>query len=174
MEISLKIVSQVLERLNYGVIICDINGHFKFWNKRAEIVVGVSANVEKKPDWVKFFSIFRMDGTELPLEEYPIIKALAGITTVDDVIMVQNEKLIKPIYIGIDSFPLRDDELNIIGGAVVFRDITEQVKMETLFDEISIRFQHIRKLLERSILVDEMRTEDNKRQADAQADDELK
>ncbi len=77
-----------------------------------------------------------------------------------NIIMVENENLEHPVYLGIDSFPLLDDELNIIGGAVVFRDITEQVKMEKLFDEISIRFEHIRKLLERSILVEEMRSED--------------
>jgi PAS domain-containing protein len=160
MEISLKVISQVLERLNYGVIICDNNANFKLWNKRAEVVIGISSKIENRDDWTKYFSVCKMDGTTLPLKDYPIIKALSGVTTVDDIIMVENENLEHPVYLGIDSFPLLDDELNIIGGAVVFRDITEQVKMEKLFDEISIRFEHIRKLLERSILVEEMRSED--------------
>ncbi len=151
MILNAEIFSQVLERLNYGVIICDIDGNFQFWNKRAEAIVGVSQHEELKSNWVKLFTVFTLEEKEISLEDYPIIKALSGKTTIGDMIMIKNERLANPVYVGIDSFPLRDENFHILGAVVVFRDITEQIKMERLLDEISERFEHIKKLLETSI-----------------------
>lgn len=147
--LSQKNLFQVIERINYGILICDKNGKFELWNKKAQDLLAINEEILYRDVWTEYFQMYKLDGTEIDVEHYPLIKALKGIRTLNEVIMVKN--ITNDVIISIDSFPLENQENEIVGAVAVFSDVTQKVKMEQLFEDLLVRFDHIKLLLESSI-----------------------
>lgn len=61
----------------------------------------------------------------------------------------------KGVHCSMDSFPIYDEEGKVCCGAVVFQDITDDVKLEKFLSELSVRFEHMKKFIEEHIAVKE-------------------
>lgn len=144
MEAGLDVFSRlnlytVLHSLPDGVTLADRAGKIVFSNEAADRILGVGAAVGVDPDeWSAHYGVFRLDGTTaFPTEEYPLVRALSGEVTHDVGMLVRNPSMPDGAYISVSGQPLRDGAGQVVGAAVVFRDVTElQRARERLQDTI--------------------------------------
>lgn len=59
----------------------------------------------------------------------------------DEVIFIKNSERAEGVHISISANPIRDMNGSIIGGSVIFRDVSENIKLEMALKEQQDRFQ---------------------------------
>jgi len=153
--ITYEMLKQIIDKLSSGVIISDADGNFLLWNKKAESIIGMDIKNPSLANWTEYYKVTKKDGTQLKVEEIPIIKALAGITTSNEVVLVKNIKIPDGVFLSVDSFPLETADGKKTG-AVIFYNISEKIRMEELFDDIARRFEHLKSLLQVTINTEDL------------------
>jgi PAS domain S-box-containing protein len=76
----------VVEHLSEGLLIIDVGSQLIYWNPGALRLYGFASPeeaVRSLPDLLKLFELSTLDGTVLPLEEWPITRILRGETLCD-------------------------------------------------------------------------------------------
>ena len=134
----------VLHSLPHGVTLANTEGRIVFSNAAADKILGMSAAVEASPeDWADHYGVFLPDGqTPFPTEEYPLVRAVQGERTEDVEMLVRNPQHPAGALIAVSGQPLRDEGGELIGAAVVFRDITELRRAQRLKDELAAFIVH--------------------------------
>ena len=117
----------VLHSLPDGVTLANLEGRILFSNEAADRILGVEAATEATPDdWAEHYGIFLPDGeTPFPTADYPLVRALSGERTRDVEMFVRNASIADGALLSVSGQGLRDADNNLIGAAVVFRDVTE-------------------------------------------------
>lgn len=125
----------ILDNMGEGVHVSDEQGNLVVINKKAEEILG-DVRGGTPDQWQKEYGIFEMDGvTPYPKEKMATWRAVHGENTDDMEQIIRNEKNPDGITISVLGRPLRDSKGNLMGGIVVFRDVTQKKKDE----EIRIR-----------------------------------
>ena len=150
---TLGYLKQVVEKVHVGVVICNNDKEIIVWNKKAEEIIGIDSKVLPKEKWLTYFNVFDINGNIIPGEQYPLMKASNGITTTGEKIIVKNEKIPDGVICAMDSFPIYNEDGTVCGGAVVFHDITEDIRIQKFLEELSVRFEHMKKFIKEHINV---------------------
>ena len=116
----------VFNSISDGVIVANEEGEFLFWNPVAEEIVGIGATVGDPEEWSETYGTFYPDEvTPIPSTELPLYKAILG-ETVDDIdIFIRNPSRPDGVFISASARPLFKEKGDLIGGVVVFRDVTQ-------------------------------------------------
>ena len=116
----------VFNSISDGVIVANEEGEFLFFNKVAEEIVGIGATEGVPEEWADVYGTFYPDQiTPIPSTELPLYKAIQGETTDDIDIFVRNQNRPDGVFISVSGRPLFNDTGKLIGGVVVFRDVTQ-------------------------------------------------
>jgi PAS domain S-box-containing protein len=132
---SEKWLSTTLESIGDAVIATDENGKVKFMNPVAMEITGWGELDAFGKDLDEVFNIIREDSgapIDNPLNE--VIEKNQIIELNEPTILITKEG--KKVPIDDSSAPIRDETGNIIGVALVFRDITERRKAEREREEL--------------------------------------
>jgi PAS domain S-box-containing protein len=122
---SAKLLWDILDSLADGVVVADLEGRFVLFNPAAEIMLGLGPLGAPMSDWSATYSCFREDGvTPFPSEELPLSRAIKGETIQDCVVFVKIARTPNGVWLSFDASPIHDAEGVLVGGAVVFRDVT--------------------------------------------------
>ena len=70
--------------------------------------------------------------TPYPSENLPLARAIKGEEVIDDLLFIRNPVKSDGIFINVSASPLKDIKGRIIGGTVIFHDITENKRTETI------------------------------------------
>ena len=134
----------VLNSLPSGVTFANAEGKIIFSNTAADRILGVGAATEKDAgDWAEYYGVFLGDGsTPFPAEQYPLVRALAGETTHDVEMIVRNSAIPDGATLAVSGQSLRNGAGEIVGAAVVFRDVTALRKAEKMREELSAFIVH--------------------------------
>ncbi len=125
-------LTQFLEAIPVGVTIHDITGKTIYTNQTAKEILGMDnltdTQIEK---FTENYQIYLSGTRELyPVENWPIVKALSGESTmVDDMDLYWQDRII-PLQIW--GSPVYDNQGQITHGIVAFIDITEQKKAQNI------------------------------------------
>ena len=123
-------MSRILDSMEDGVVALDPAGNVIAFNPRAEKLLGVGARELVPETWVKTCGVFLPDQrTPLPREQDPFAHAMAGRSTRETEIYVRNH-VVAGAELTATATPLRDNGRTTVGGIVVFRDVTEQHRLE--------------------------------------------
>jgi PAS domain S-box-containing protein len=126
-----RLMNNVLESLNDGVIVADRHGRILFANQVAAAVAGTARPDVPLADWSEQHGFF-VPGTDQPFppDELPLTRAIRG-ETIDDVeLQVRNPRVPDGIQVSVRGGPMLDGRGLVRGGVVVFRDTTERKKTE--------------------------------------------
>ncbi len=124
---ELDIVKGALNNIPDGVIVVDLDGNFLLFNRAAEQILGVGAHESDPADWSKTYGCYLPDKITLfPAEKFPLYRALRGQRVIDEQIYISNPNRPSGAWISVSGKPLRDDDGDIWGGMLVFRDITSR------------------------------------------------
>jgi diguanylate cyclase (GGDEF)-like protein/PAS domain S-box-containing protein len=120
----------VVEGLAEGVVMANPQGHFQLFNPAAEDILGLGMMEVDPEEWSRTYQIYGPDGETLfPSEQLPLARALRGEST-DQIEAISRTPHRGDTWISISGRPIRDDEDDLIGGVVVFADVTERKRFE--------------------------------------------
>jgi PAS domain S-box-containing protein len=127
MQQQSAMLSLVLENMAEGLVMADPSGHFQVYNRAAERILGVPGKDLPPSEWPKYYSAYLPDGSApFPVEQIPLVRAMGGESCDGVEMQIRRPDEKSPIWILINGRPVRDAEGNLVGGVVVFRDITAQ------------------------------------------------
>ena len=127
-----ELLESALDSAAEGVVVTDQKCGYLYVNRRAEEIVG-SLITETDPDkWHSEYGTYQLDGTTpFPLDELPLIRALAGHESDDVRLLLRNERRPEGVYVSVSGRPLlRGKTGGQDGAVVVFHDITRLMAVE--------------------------------------------
>jgi signal transduction histidine kinase len=126
-----SLLGGIMASLGDGVGVVDEYGRFLLHNPAAKALLGVAEDVAGPAGWQSHYGMFRPDGrTPFPVEEMPLVRALAGESSDGVEMVIRNPARPDGILISIDGRPL-DISAGRRGAVAVFHDITELRRYET-------------------------------------------
>lgn len=127
--IPIDYLPKILSGFPYGIVICNADGKFIYWNKEAIQILKTTKLDIPQDSWVNEFGIFSLDKSrKLDIEELPMTLALKGVVSIKN-IYLQNEENPEGIFLKIKGYPIHDvDEGRVHLGVIIIEDITEEQK----------------------------------------------
>ncbi|WP_164011723.1 PAS domain-containing sensor histidine kinase [Pyxidicoccus trucidator] len=119
----------VLENAPMAVAIADAAGRVVLANKRIATELQHPPHPTTQPEDYHQWPIVRPDGTPIPTEDYPLLRALKGLEAHGEelhYVFGDGSRGMVEVHYG----PARDARGNIIAAIVFFRDITERKRLE--------------------------------------------
>ena len=139
-------LARTLETMAEGVVITDLLDNISYANPMAQKILGITQSLSESdkyimPDWEMLW----VNGEPLPLEHYPISKAMrTGLPVYDYEISVRPTEG-ERFYISINAAPIKDAEGNIVAGIGTFMDVTHRRKaIQQKDDFISVASHELR------------------------------
>ncbi|MEV4512509.1 ATP-binding protein [Dactylosporangium sp. NPDC049525] len=121
---QVDLLNGILDRISDGVGVVDEQGVFLVHNPAAKAMLGVDADADGVDGWQQHYGIYRPDGlTEFPIEELPLVRALAGESTDRVEMVIRNAARPEGTLLSVSGRPLDVDGRR--GAIAVFHDITE-------------------------------------------------
>jgi len=125
-----QLLSRILDSMEDGVVALDPVGNVIAFNPRAEKLLGVGPRELVPETWIATCGVFLPDQrTPLPPDQDPLAHAMAGLSTRETELYVRNHA-VPGAELTATATPLRDNGRATVGGIVVFRDVTEQHRLE--------------------------------------------
>jgi PAS domain-containing protein len=134
----------IISSIGEGVVVSDTNMNFIVFNPIAEEILGFGAVEIPVTEWASRYGTFRPDKvTPFPSEELPLFRALKGESADEVEIFIRNQVFPEGKFICVTGRPIRNNQKEIIGSVVVFRDISAMKHMEELILENEKRLKTI-------------------------------
>jgi PAS domain S-box-containing protein len=131
----------VLEQSPQGIVICDINGRYRLFNRAASRLWGGSREVRSMADWTEFRA-YHKNGTPFAPEDWPLARSLrAGVVVEAEEIQFERFDGRRGTMLAA-SAPLCDAEGRVVGGVGVFTDLTQFRELEKLRDRFIALASH--------------------------------
>ncbi len=148
-----RIFETALRSLAEGVIVADASGRFVLFNDEAEAVLGMRPRDVGVSEWSTTYGCFYPDGvTPFPSDQLPLARALLGEVSAAEV-FIRNQSVPQGVWISVSGTPLRDENGDLDGGIVVFRDITAARQAEHQLRASLKQLEDLRYAVDQSSLV---------------------
>ena len=128
----------VIHSVSEGVIVADASGQMTIVNEAARRVLGRGRLNLPRAEWSKAFGLF-VPGTDkhFPADELPLPRAVRGEDVPETEVFVRNAQVPDGAWTSVTGSPLKDADGHLIGGVVVFRDVTHQKRTQELSQRLS-------------------------------------
>jgi sigma-B regulation protein RsbU (phosphoserine phosphatase) len=133
-----EFAESVIQSVREGVVVADTAGRMIAVNPAARRMLG-SGNSRVPPwEWPAFFGLF-VPGTDrhVAVEDLPLLRAIRGEEVPETDLFVRNERVPDGAWASVTGAPLREPGGELVGGVVVFRDITEQRRAQELSQRLT-------------------------------------
>ena len=126
----------IMNSLGEGVIVADKKGKILLFNPMAEKIIGQFTDGASYREWSETHGIYYSDGvTPFPSDQLPLIRAIRGEATDEVEMFMRNPNIPYGVFLRSTGRPLYGKNNELIGGVVVFRDITREVRSFHSFKE---------------------------------------
>lgn len=149
---SFDALASIIGCMDYGITMARKDGKFVIWNKKACDILGKREADIGSDKWSDHYGIHYPNTNEIvPEEDLPLVKAIKGYHVEKQELLIINENM-KNRYIICDADPIIHDGA-IMGGVVVFRDITNEKELEKKMKDMLKKLEDLKdyqdKMLER-------------------------
>jgi PAS domain S-box-containing protein len=123
----------VVENLNEGVVVCDLHGALQHWNRAALKIHGFTDLADGRrllTELVDTFELSTMDGTPIPVEQWPLSRILRRENLRDLEVRVRNIKTDWQRVFSYNGTLVHDAEDQPVLAVVTINDITERKEAE--------------------------------------------
>jgi len=121
----------VLDSINEGVVVADLDGRFTLWNPAATELLGMGADDVPPERWGEHYHVLDPETLDqYPSEQLPLVRAIRGESVDDAELVIWNPRTAKKVHVSCNARPLRDADHRLIGGVVIFHDVTQRRRVE--------------------------------------------
>ena len=125
-----QLLSSILDSMEDGVVALDPAGNVIAFNPHAQKLLGVGLRDLDPSRWIRNCGVFLPDQkTPLPADQDPLAHAMASRSMKETEIFVRN-RAVQGAELSASATPLRTAGQTAVGGVAVFRDVTEQRRLE--------------------------------------------
>jgi two-component system phosphate regulon sensor histidine kinase PhoR len=129
-------LATVINSIAEGVVLCSSEGRIVLANQSAMELLSVERipaeqSISDMPD---FYAIRDLEGEALPVERLPMARALSGEIFHDYRVLMRGASG-QDTVLSFSGAPVYDDENNVDGAVVIFRDVTTSQKLERAKDD---------------------------------------
>ncbi len=140
-----QLLQTILNSMGDGVLVANTQGIIILHNPAVYQITGLDGNALASKDWQALCGIYYPDETRYSPEQIPLVRALRG-ESIDRVeLLLRNEARPDGLYIELTARPLYDSGDNLLGGVVVFRDVTKRKQAE---NQLQAQEQFLRTIYE--------------------------
>jgi phosphoserine phosphatase RsbU/P len=101
-------------------------------------MIGLGPVASSPAEWSSVYGCYRPDGMTLyPPEELPLARAIRGEPVEEAEIFIRNPRVPDGIWISVNSRPLRGEDGALVGGVIVFRDVTAHRRSQKLVRQLT-------------------------------------
>ncbi len=137
-------LQSVLNSMADGVVMADASGTFRVWNPAAERILGSGPVNMKIGQWSEHYALFLPDKvTPYPADEVPLAKAIRGESVTNALLFLRRPTPTDGVWLDVSARPLLDENGQVRGGVVVFRDITVAKRTDEALRDSEARFRAI-------------------------------
>jgi len=123
----------IIENLSEGVMLSDDKGRLLMVNQEAKRLLYQPDKLITTSDTLKETKLFDMKGNEIPLENFPVVRALRGEIVKDFKMFVSHPT--NEYFAKISSIPIYNTSGDLIRVASCFHDITETIEQSKKIEE---------------------------------------
>jgi sigma-B regulation protein RsbU (phosphoserine phosphatase) len=124
-SLRLGLLEAAIQQVAEGVIIADRDGRFVFWNAAAEKILGKGPLASTPGEWSSLNGCFLPDGVKpYPSEQLPLARAIRGERVHEVEVLIRSPQVPDGTWISVNGGPLWGEGGEVVGGVVVFRDVT--------------------------------------------------
>ncbi len=146
---QLERMTTIFDSLSEGVVATSVKGEFLLANPTARGIVGMGPTDDPPDEWSEHYGTFYMDKvTPYPNERLPLMRAMRGEVTNNVELFIRNEDRPDGVIISVSGRPLHDASGELIGGVILFRDITGLKDMQDEFTETMSSYQNQTQVLD--------------------------
>ena len=128
-----ELMETAFNSISDGVAFSDLSERSLYINPSAAQMTGIDEMTAPVAEWPRKYGFFYPDQkTLMKVRELPFIRILFRGASIDDDVFIRNEKKPDGVYIRMSGGPLRNENDQIRGAVIIFRDVTEQMKAEVL------------------------------------------
>lgn len=121
----------VVDSMGAGVVVADHSGRLRYFNPKAEELLGMGTSEAAPSDWSRHYGVFRTDRvTVYPPEELPLVQALQGRFVRHAEMLIRNVSCPQGRFIAVTGSPIRDEQGRLCGAVAVLEDIDAQKELE--------------------------------------------
>ncbi len=126
-----QILESVLTSMGDGVIVADCAGSFLVFNPAAQQILQMGRTETQPEQWTEAYGLYLPDTfTPCPVDELPLVRAIRGEPTDSAELYIHPTPQRCGGWVSVNGRPLRDTNGALLGGVVVFRDVTEAKRSE--------------------------------------------
>lgn len=135
-QIERRKLRAVIESIAEGVVLCDGQGRLVLANETARELLSLESIPYQQPlsEMPDFYAIRDMEGEALPVERLPLARALSGEVFHDYRVLLRGASG-QDTVMSFSGAPVYNDEGNVEGAVVIFRDVTTSQKLERAKDD---------------------------------------
>jgi PAS domain S-box-containing protein len=136
-----RMLAALMDNVPEGITICDASGTLRMVSRYGQELLGKPHTGNSLEEVAKEWSVFREDGeTAMPLEEFPLVRALGG-EIVQDAELLQVNADGRKLPLLCNAAPIRDTAGQIIAAVATWRDISERRETERALRESEERLR---------------------------------
>jgi signal transduction histidine kinase/CheY-like chemotaxis protein len=142
-----NMLESIIESMGVGVVVGDSYGNMVLINKAAQTIVGLPPSPLPYPERIRRFGNFLPDEvTPFPFDELPLSRAINGEQFENELIFLKNSRLDKGKFVTTSGRGVRNSRGDIVGGVIVFRDITEEHTTQKEKEELELTLLQAQKM----------------------------
>ena len=139
-----QILETLMKYVPEGITIADSDFNIRLVSHHGEELLGGTHNQQGITEVARHWAVYDADGiTPLPEENLPLVKAIRNGIVVNDQELVQMNADGAPIALRCNAAPIRNDEGEITGGIVAWRDIRERKRAEQELAKTKERLERV-------------------------------
>jgi PAS domain S-box-containing protein len=133
-----EFAQSVINSVREGVLVADTSGRMIAVNPSARNVLGSGRSSLPPTEWSRVFGLFVPGtGEHMRTEDLPLLRALRGEDVPETDVFVRNAQVPDGAWASVTGAPLKDAGGKLLGGVVVFRDISDQKRVQELSQRLS-------------------------------------
>lgn len=141
---STRTMRSVLESIDHGVILSDLNGCPILFNSAANKMLSLSNVKLTLGEWPEKLGLFKADGVTLyDAQDLPLARAIQGVEIRTVEIFVRRDNMQDGIWLTMSAKPLTEESGNLKGAVAVLHDVTMQRLSEQMLKESECKVRTI-------------------------------